>query len=572
HQQEALAVQTWYMYDHVLGGYGGTIDRMLSLGGDGVAALVDAPQAQRFKPVVMHLGPFYLNAGEKKTHQIKMPNYVGAVRVMVVASDRKRWGSADKTATVKSDLMIQPTLPRLVSPGETVTLPVNVYAMSDNIRSAEINVTTNDMATVTGGNTQTIQFSGQGDKLVNFSLKIPERPGLLKVNIAAKGGSYSSSQQFELDVRIPNPPATEVVAATIAPGQKWSGKVPLPGMKGTNVSTLELSQMPPINLEKRLQFLIQYPYGCLEQTLSSVFPQLYLAALTDLKPQQENEIRTNIQAGINRLRTYTVPSGGFTYWPGERSRDSWSNSYAGHFLIEAVKAGYAVDKGMLDGWRSVQKEDAQAYRPRDYYREDATQAYRLYTLALDGQPLWGMMNRLRTEPNLDPLASWLLAASYALGKRNDAANAIIEKLSTEVKPYQELGYTYGSDVRDKSIILETFLLLGRDTDAMTVARSIASSLGSEYWYSTQSTSFALLAMGKMAKQFSGDPIKATVAQGGKTGEQISSTKSIVVRPLDVNFESITIENTSGDPLFVRVTTTGRPLKGVTAEVKNNLSL
>nr|MDQ3015608.1 MG2 domain-containing protein [Bacteroidota bacterium] len=405
HRQEALAVQTWDIYDDVLGGYGGSIDRLLSLGGDGVAALVDAPQAERFKPVVMHLGPYYLAAGEKKVHALKMPNYVGAVRVMVVASDRKRWGATSKTATVKSDLMIQPTLPRVVSPGETVTLPVNVYAMSDNVRSAEVKVTTNDMATLPGGNTQTLQFTGQGDKLANFSLKIPDRPGLLKVDIVAKSGSFSSTQHVELDVRVPNPPATEVVAVTIAAGQSWSGKIPMPGMVGTNESGVELSQMPPINLQKRLQYLIQYPYGCLEQTLSSVFPQLYLAALTDLKPQQEQQIRLNIQAGINRLRTFSIPSGGFTYWPGERSRDSWSDSYAGHFLIEAAKAGYTVDKSMMDGWRNAQKKDAQAYRRRDYYREDVIQAYRLYTLALDGQALWGMMNRLRTVSNLDPMAS-----------------------------------------------------------------------------------------------------------------------------------------------------------------------
>jgi uncharacterized protein YfaS (alpha-2-macroglobulin family) len=220
HRQEALAVQTWDMFDQVLGGYGGTIDRLLSLGGDGAAALVDAPQAERFKPVVMHLGPFYLDPGQKKVHKLKMPNYVGAVRTMIVASDRKRWGAAEKTCKVKSDLMIHPTMPRLVSPGETVTLPVHVYAMADNVQTVEVSVRTNDMASVAGSNTQTVTFSGQGDRMVYFSLKIPERPGLLKVDIAAKSGGNSTNQHLELDVRIPNPPATIVVAATIAPGKK----------------------------------------------------------------------------------------------------------------------------------------------------------------------------------------------------------------------------------------------------------------------------------------------------------------------------------------------------------------
>jgi uncharacterized protein YfaS (alpha-2-macroglobulin family) len=572
HQQEALAVQTWDMFDQVLGGYGGAIDRLLSLGGDGAAALVDAPQAERFKPVVMHLGPFYLEAGQEKVHTVKMPNYVGAVRTMIVASDRKRWGAADKTSTVKSDLMIQPTLPRMVSPGETVTLPVNVYAMADNIRSAEIKVTTNDMASVVGGNMQTVQFAGMGDQMVYFSLKVPEHPGLLKVEVTAKSGSATTSQQLELDVRIPNPPSIEVIAATIAAGQKWTGKLPLPGMNGTNEASVELSQMPAINLQQRLQYLIHYPYGCLEQTLSSVLPQLYLSALTDLKPLQEQEVKRNIQAGILRLKSFSLPSGGFTYWPGENYRDSWANSYAGHFLIEAMKAGYAVDHTMMDAWRNAQKKDVQAYRPGQYYRDDLNQAYRLYTLALDGQPAWGMMNRLRTQKDLDQGAAWMLAAAYALGSRNDAATEIIAKLSTEVKPYTEMSYTYGSELRDKAIILETFLTMGKSNDAMTMARTIASSLASDYWYSTQSTSFALLALGKMSKQFSGKTIKATITQSGKSGEQISSSKGLVSRDLDVSSETLTIENTSGDPLFIRVTSIGRPLRGVAKEVKNNLSL
>src|SRR5690606_3190681 len=114
-RQEALAVQTWDMFDQVLGGYGGTLDRLLSIGGDDAVVINDAAEAERFKPVVMHLGPFYLDAGKKAEHKLRMPAYVGAVRVMVVASNKSKWGSAEKKVPVKSDLMLQPTIPRVVS-------------------------------------------------------------------------------------------------------------------------------------------------------------------------------------------------------------------------------------------------------------------------------------------------------------------------------------------------------------------------------------------------------------------------------------------------------------------------
>ncbi len=572
HQQEALAVQTWDMFDEVLGGYGGTIERMLSLGGDEAAKLVDAPQAQRFKPVVMHLGPYYLDPGQKKTHTIHMPNYVGAVRTMIVASDRKRWGAADKTSQVKSDMMIQSTLPRMVSPGETISVPVQVFAMADQVKAVDVTIRPNALGNIVGPSSQTVSFTNPGDKMINFSLKIAERPGLLTVDVVAKAGSQTTTQKFELDVRIPNPIATEVAAATVAAGQKWSGKIPLPGMKGTNEASVEISQMPPIDLERRLQYLIHYPYGCLEQTISSVFPQLYLASLTDLTATQDQEVRKNIQAGLQRLKRFSLPSGGFTYWPGENYRDSWTNSYAGHFMIEASKAGYAVDAAMLDAWRTAQKKDAQAYRAGQYYRDDLNQAYRLYTLAVDGDPAWGLMNRLRAQKDLDYAATWMLAAAYAVGKRNDVATRLIEKLNTDIKPYQELSYTYGSDVRDKAIILEAFLAMGKTDDAMNVARSIAASMSSEGWYSTQTTSFALLAMGKMAKLFAKGTLTATMTQAGQSPIRISTTKALVKKTLDVNQPDLAIENTSNGPLFIRVTGSGRPLKGVATEVKRNLSM
>lgn len=572
HRQEALGVQTWDMFDQVLGGYGGVVDRLLSLGGDGAATLADAPQAERFKPVVMHLGPFYLDAGKEKKHTLVMPNYVGAVRTMVVASDRKRWGAADKTSQVKSDLMVQATLPRVVSPGETITVPVQVHAMSDQVRQVDLQLKTNDMATVEGNSSQSIQFSTQGEKMVYFELTIPERPGILEVDVSATSGRYKASQQLQLDVRIPNPAIAKVVSKTIGAGESWTANLELPGMEGTNDASVELSIMPSINLQRRLKYLIRYPYGCLEQTVSSVFPQLYLSQLTELNAAQEREIRSNIQKGIERIRNFNLPSGGFTYWPGERSVDSWSSSYAGHFLIEAAHSGYTVDQSIMSAWRKAQERDAQAYRPGTSGRSDLVQAYRLYTLALDGQPAWGMMNKLRVQKDSDPVASWLLAATYALGNRKDVAEEIIKSLNTQVQPYQELTHTYGSELRDKAIILETFLAMGKMEDALAISTSIAESLSGDHWYSTQSTSFSLTAMGKLASHFSEKEIKATVTQQGKTPVQYATKKALVSQNLDVSARQITIQNQSADPLNVRLVTTGKPLRGVTNEIQNNLKL
>jgi alpha-2-macroglobulin len=152
--------------------------------------------------------------------------------------------------------------------------------------------------------------------------------------------------------------------------------------------------------------------------------------------------------------------GGFSYWPGHEDSDSWGTTYAGHFLIEAEAKGYYVPNDMMKRWKKFQKNKAQGWRKnQEYSSSELIQAYRLYTLALAGDPELGAMNRLREQTGMPATASWMLAAAYVKAGQPEAAKKLIEKLPVQVKPYQEMAYSYGSDLRDKAIILETLLLL-----------------------------------------------------------------------------------------------------------------
>src|SRR5690606_3710854 len=136
-----------------------------------------------------------------------------------------------------------------------------------------------------------------------------------------------------------------------------------------------------------------------------------------------------------------------------------------------------------------QRDRAAAWRRnRAYQNSDLMQAYRLYTLAVAGAPELGAMNRLREETALTSTAAWMLAASYAVSGQQEAARALVEDLPVEAGPYRELGYSYGSGVRDKALILETLVLLGDRTKAFEVVKEISDALGNEnVWMSTQET-------------------------------------------------------------------------------------
>ncbi|NJN33291.1 MAG: hypothetical protein HC817_02595, partial [Saprospiraceae bacterium] len=138
--REALGVQTFDVYDQVLGAYGGKLERILNIGGDKAGKPKNALSANRFKPVVIHYGPFFLNGGTDK-RTITLPNYVGSVRVMAVAANNGAYGAGEVTTPVRKPLMVLATLPRVLSPKESLKLPVSVFAMDNKIKNATITVT-----------------------------------------------------------------------------------------------------------------------------------------------------------------------------------------------------------------------------------------------------------------------------------------------------------------------------------------------------------------------------------------------------------------------------------------------
>jgi uncharacterized protein YfaS (alpha-2-macroglobulin family) len=133
------------------------------------------------------------------------------------------------------------------------------------------------------------------------------------------------------------------------------------GDQQSSKAVLEVSSIPAINLQQRLNYLITYPHGCIEQTTSAVFPQLVLNQLMDLNPRQKAELERNIKYGLQRLNNFQQRDGGFSYWPNDGPSDEWGSNYAGHFLLIASTKGYNVSQSMLQQWKQYERMKALAW-------------------------------------------------------------------------------------------------------------------------------------------------------------------------------------------------------------------
>ena len=578
--REALGVKTWDVYDYVLGAFGGDLERILSIGGDGeLAAPAERKNANRFRPVVLNAGPFYLDGGKKK-HTFKMPNYVGAVRVMLVAANEDAaYGKAEKIVPVKKPLMALATLPRVLGPGENLQLPVSIFAMDKKVKNVDVQlVETTGLVNITGGRTKQLRFQNPDEKMVYFNLNVGESVGIAKFKITATGGGEKAIQEIEIDVRNPNPFITSVYSGNMQAGEKWDQEIIPVGSPGTNSGVLEVSNIPPLKLGERLQYLIRYPHGCIEQTTSSGFPQLYVDRLMELSDDQKERVRLNVMATADRLKNFQLPSGSFGYWPGE-DYNEWGTNYAGHFLLEAKNAGFVVSQNMIDRFVKFQKSAAKRWNPANSgsrrSSQDLQQAYRLYTLALAGEPEKGSMNRLREKKNLSNEARWRLAAAYAINGNKEAARQLVEEIPVRVEPYDNWGSTFGSNLRDEAMILETQVLLGDTENAIANMKHIAEELNQSRWYSTQTTAYSLLSIGKfLGNNKTEEGLKfAYQLPNGQVVNAGSQTPIMQIEvPVDQAGRSISVTNSGNAPLFARLIMTGQPLTGEETASSNHLDI
>ena len=561
--REALGVQTWDLYDFVLGAFGGTLERIFAIGGDEAVVDKSANKAQRFVPVVKFLGPFSLEAGKTNTHTLTLPQYTGSVRTMVIAGSERAFGIAEKSVFVKDPLMLLVIAPRVISPGEKVALPISLFIQKDGIKDITIKAEGNDLVSFEE-KTKSISVSGTGEKDSEFSFTVGGKTGVAKMSVTATGGGESATYNMEIEVRSPNPPEIRAEVKVIRQGEKFETTFKPFGIEGSNSALLEVSSLPSINLEKRMEYLLDYPHGCSEQITSAAFPQLWLKDLTGNDASVAKSASANITEAINKLISRQMINGGIALWPGSSQPDNWVTSYAGHFMTEAERKGYSIPSGFKLKWVSFQKKTAQDWRFDTRFKQSANdQAYRLFTLAFAGQPEKGAMNRLRESSGIPQLSRWLLAAAYATTGRPELAADLLDvrNLATEQEYYN---YYYGSEMRDKAIILYTLTLLKNEEQAVSLLKVICDNFNNDNWYSTQSIAWGLFSYMKWTESIPGDknsPSKIKISLNGRKSEQTIQSKQVWSKDISENngSNSLIVENSSDKPLYVTLTRKGVPL-------------
>jgi alpha-2-macroglobulin len=578
-QKVGLGVRTFDLFSQVISANLGDVFKTFAIGGDmNYRRSQQDPNKnkKRFQPVCLFQGPLQTDAKGFAKVRFDMPNYVGSVRIMVVAASGNSYGSADKTVPVKKELMVLPTLPRVMGPDETVKVPVSVFAMIANMGTVNVTIETTGPATVSGSNKQTLNFTQMADKECFFTLKTLKQTGISTIKITAESSKYKASYTVDLSVRPSAPREFGSSSQSLAVGQTLKVAVPARGVQGSNRAKLTLAPLPGLQFGHRLDWLIHYPYGCLEQTVSGALPQLRIAKFIEFPEARVKEIDAHINAAIERLRRFQTYSGAFTYWPGSSDVSEWASLYATHFLVEAGMLGYHIPEDLyanaLRGLQDQANSNTGSWAER---------AYRVYILALANKAVVSEMNLLYENRSTAPhmAAKWQLATAFYLNGQKDRAEELARSLTTETNDYNELSGTFGSALRDQAIILEALIAMKKTDQATELVKTISAQLATQQWYSTQTLGYSINAVGKYVAAVveNGQPFRmkgeVVLPDGTKRPFETGKSKTFDVSDFAGKDVEIRMDASSNfSKAFALVDFSGIPLKSEAVAEAKNLAL
>lgn len=545
-KRQALGIKTWDNYSEVVDAYTGRFNSILSVGGDGDYVSLDTNKEKRFNPVVKFLGPFTLEGGTA-THKVKLPMYVGSVRVMLVAAHNGSYGHADKTMTVRAPLMILPSAPRFASCGDSFKLPVNVFVTDK--ANVNLSLKVEGPVSIVGKDTRSLQFSTAGEQMTEFELKCDKKKqAKAKIVVRARGLDQDVVETIYLDVTNSQPVLTEVktkiVNAHSSETITWDK---------TRKASLEFSSIPIINFSEAFNFVGDYSHYCSEQLSSQAMFLLY--ARSFLGEQDQDEAKLMLTKILKVLASRQLTNGGFAYWPPDLSAHKWVSSMAGEVMLEARRQGFEVNDKCIEKWIKYQKNEAKKYKHSIEDLNDLIQAYRLYTLTLAGERPTAFMNKLRESKEMSKQAILRLAAAYCMMSRDDVANLLYYR-SLSAPVVKGKYNTFYSDLRDNAMIVETLCLMGESDKAVELARKVVKEFIPQY-YNTQELAFASAAMYRLSELVgSADDVPLDVNENG--GKSLSIQGLRGVKSLELNTGKVSIRNNGTSSVVASLTTSYRP--------------
>ncbi len=511
------------------------------------------------------------NPSGRVRYTFDIPHFSGSLRVMAVAWKDKKFGSAEANIKVADPIVISTALPRFLSPGDQVECPVTLSNTTSRAANVTVKIANKGAINVKGESTKTISIPANSERRVEFSLSAAYTIGESQVAVSAVHEGKTYLEEVDLTIR-PAAGLVKVFEAGAVDGATHTFTVDADFIAGSSTSKLLVSKSPMVEFSRDLSELLHYPYGCLEQTVSTAFPLLYYRDIAKAIHQDTKNMEWNpdylVQEAIYKVQTLQQYNGGMLYWTSGGQVNWWATTYALHFLIEAKKAGFEVNQQVIDNGLKYIAQEIKESKPEEYFIYDnygrlnrekmmrQEDCYSLFVLALGGKPSISLMNHYKeNKVSLTEESKYLLAASFAMAGDKTNYRYILPKAYEYPLYKRDFDGSFNSMIRNMALVLYVL----NETEPANpqiaqIARKLSVDVKKSRWLSTQDRSFALLALGKMSRQNLSNNITGTITCGTESVGKYNNTDFISTKNL--NNKPITITKTGNGKLFYFYQTEG----------------
>lgn len=588
--------------------YGKLIEKMdgdkgkLKWGGD--AGMRDTRSMPRkIKLIDLFSGPVTLNDKGEAEIPLDIPDFNGTLRLMAVAATADNYGDTDREMVVAAPVVAELSTPRFISAGDSATLALDVTNLSGSDQKLSVRLTGADPVRIKDGE-RTVTLANKQRTTLRFTAEPTDAYGLarLKLEVHGEGAKpISIVRESALQVQPPLPLVHEVRRVKIDAGSSLKLDPALADryFKGSSAVSISMSNHPPLNVRSVVKGLLDYPYGCLEQTTSAAYPYVVIDEATarqyGIEPRTREQRAQFVEGAISRIAGMQGAKGGFNLW-GNGPYEIWLTAYATNFMLDARAQGFSVPDRMIrraEDWMlatlqtapnafptlpsTIRPDEHGNYRYQDYellrnsHERFAEMAHIAFVLAREQKAPLATLRILHDQYRnraRSPLP--LVHLSLALQMMGDASRAKVAldeamKLRYGIQAdssWEWLGHDYGSRTRDLALsyaLLTQYKVKHPRLDGMLF--SLADSLGNRSWLSTQERMALLLAANTQGNGDTRAEWTAILQQGEKAAT--ISAHGNEIRSLDPAMLArgeISLENKSQVPLYAEIEASGYPLK------------
>ncbi|HMR93237.1 MAG TPA: MG2 domain-containing protein, partial [Chitinophagaceae bacterium] len=529
YQKKALQVTAYDIYPLL---FAEVRARLSSTGGDGELDMMKRTNpmpARRVKVVSYWSGIKKAGNDGVAAFDVEVPAFSGELRLMAVSYKGQSFGAAENTMTVADPVVISTALPRFLSPGDTVMVPVTLSNTTDKSAALTASIIPAGAVKVTGAAQQQVTVQAKSEGRVYFNMIASPEIGIGNVKVQVSGMGEKFEDVTEISVRPPSTLQKLTGSGSLTAGTQKITIGANDFIPGSEEYSLVISRSPLMELGEHLRYLVQYPYGCTEQTVSSAFPQLYYGDMAELIQQGNGHkwnANANVLEAIRKIKMRQLYNGALTLWDGGGKEDWWSTVYAAHFLLEAKKAGFDMDNSLLETMlnyinnRLKNRETITYYYNRTENKKIAPKevAYGLYVLALAGRPNVPAMNYYKSNLSLLALDSrYLLSAAYAKAGDKKSFTSMLPASFSGEESVPQTGGSYYSPLRDEAIALNALLDIDPGhAQVPQMIKHVKDRLKGSRWLNTQERAFSFLAMGKHARAANQSKATAEIKVDGRT--------------------------------------------------------